>query len=287
MFAAAVIWGFAFVAQSEGMNHLGPYSFTGARYLMGAAVLFPLVLVRRRTAGIMFQSRENITGGLWCGLVLCVATLFQQVGIMYTTVGKAGFITTLYIIIVPVLGLFLKRKVPGVVWYGAAISAFGIYLLCVNEYFSINMTDGYLFASAFLFSVHIMVIDHFSGKTDGIALSLIQFLIAGTISFAIGLVTEHPQLGDFLGGFLPLGYAGILSTGVAYTLQVVGQRDTDPAVAALILSMESVFSVLAGWLILGQWLNSRELAGCGLVFLAVILVQLPFKKKGIRRLPTE
>lgn len=194
---------------------------------------------------------------------------------MYTTVGKAGFITTLYIIIVPVLGIFLGKKIPGKVWTGAAVAAFGMYLLCMSERLALGKGDTLVFLCAIIFSIHILVIDYFSPKADGVELSCIQFLTAGMISSILAFIFEKPELSQFVDGIIPLAYAGIMSSGVAYTLQVVGQKDMDPTVASLILSLESVVSMLAGWVILGQSLNGRELAGCGLVFGAVILVQLP------------
>lgn len=284
LFLAALIWGVAFVAQSVGMDYMGPFSFCGGRFLMGSAVLAPIVAVRR------IQDRKKqveragfkitVTGGICCGLALCTATLLQQFGIQYTTVGKAGFITTLYIIIVPIAGLFLKKKVPGKVWIGAVIAAFGMYLLCMSEKLALSRGDLYVFICALVFSVHILVIDHFSPKADGIELSCIQFLTAGVISSIGAVIFEQPSIGNFVAGIIPLLYAGILSSGVAYTLQVIGQKDMDPTVASLILSLESVISMLAGWAILGQKLSPRELSGCVLVFAAVILVQLPdFKRK--------
>ncbi len=284
LFLAAFIWGTAFVAQSVGMDYLGPLSFNGARFLMGSAVLLP-VIVFNRTRGIKEGKpvsgwKDTVAGGVCCGLVLCAAALLQQYGILYTTVGKAGFITTLYIILVPFFGIFLKKKIPGKVWAGAAIAAFGMYLLCMSESLSLGRGDTLVFLCAVLFSVHILVIDYFSPKADGVELSCIQFLTAGVIGSILAFVFERPDAGAFLKGIVPLAYAGILSSGVAYTLQVVGQRDMDPTIASLILSLESVVSMLAGWVILGQALTGRELTGCGLVFGAVILVQLPGKKAG-------
>lgn len=284
LFLAALIWGVAFVAQSVGMDYMGPFSFCGGRFLMGSAVLAPIVAVRRiqdqRKQVERAGFRVTITGGVCCGLALCTATLLQQFGIQYTTVGKAGFITTLYIIIVPIAGLFLKKRVPGKVWIGAVIAAFGMYLLCMSEKLALSKGDLYVFICALVFSVHILVIDHFSPKADGVELSCIQFLTAGVISSIGAVILEQPSIGNFVAGIVPLLYAGILSSGVAYTLQVIGQKDMDPTVASLILSLESVISMLAGWVILGQKLSPRELLGCVLVFTAVILVQLPdFKRK--------
>jgi drug/metabolite transporter (DMT)-like permease len=284
LFLAAFIWGTAFVAQSVGMDYLGPLSFNGARFLMGSAVLLPVIVfnrTRRIKEGKPVSGwKDTVTGGVCCGLVLCAAALLQQYGILYTTVGKAGFITTLYIILVPFFGIFLKKKIPGKVWAGAAIAAFGMYLLCMSESLSLGRGDTLVFLCAVLFSVHILVIDYFSPKADGVELSCIQFLTAGVIGSILAFVFERPDAGAFLKGIVPLAYAGILSSGVAYTLQVVGQRDMDPTIASLILSLESVVSMLAGWVILGQALTGRELTGCGLVFGAVILVQLPGKKAG-------
>ena len=286
LFLAAFIWGTAFLAQSVGMDYLGPLSFNGARFLMGSLVLAPVICFNRRSAAKKHKENEGkrpgslkttIIGGVCCGLALCAAALLQQIGMLYTTVGKAGFITTLYIILVPVFGIFLKKRIPGKVWGGAAIAAFGMYLLCMSESLSLGRGDALVFLCAILFSVHILVIDHFSPRVDGVELSCIQFLTAGIIGSILAFLFEKPDIGDFVNGIVPLAYAGILSSGVAYTLQVVGQRDTDPTVASLILSLESVVSVLAGWVVLRQALTGRELAGCGLVFCAVILVQLPGK----------
>ena len=282
LFLAAFIWGVAFVAQSVGMDYMGPLTFNGARFLMGSLVLLPFVLLRRKQnkkAGRAPASlKTTIIGGVCCGLALCSAALFQQYGIMYTTVGKAGFITTLYIILVPFFGIFLKKRIPGKVWIGAVIAAAGMYLLCMSERLALSRGDTLVFICAVLFSVHILVIDHFSPMADGVELSCIQFLTAGVIGSIGAILFEQPTLKCLIDGIIPLAYAGILSSGVAYTLQVVGQKDMDPTVASLILSMESVFSALAGWVILHQKLSGRELFGCVLVFMAVILVQLPEKK---------
>ena len=282
LFLAAFIWGVAFVAQSVGMDYMGPLSFNGARFLMGSAVLLPLVIYRRkqnRKAGVLpADTKITIKGGVCCGLALCTAALLQQYGIMHTTVGKAGFITTLYIIMVPIFGIFLKKRVPGKVWIGAMIAAAGMYLLCMSEKLSLGKGDGLVFLCAIVFSVHILVIDYFSPKVDGVEISCIQFLTAGVIASIGALLFENPQLSQFIAGIIPLAYAGILSSGVAYTLQVVGQKNVEPTIASLILSMESVVSMLAGWVLLHQALTKRELFGCALVFAAVILVQLPDRK---------
>ncbi|MCM1135359.1 MAG: DMT family transporter [Clostridium sp.] len=283
LFMAAFIWGVAFVAQSVGMDYMGPFTFNGIRFLMGSIVLLPLVYFRRKRDKEQGRERAGIkitlTGGVCCGLALGTASLFQQVGIMHTTVGKAGFITTLYIVIVPIMGIFLKKKVSGKVWIGAILAAFGMYLLCMSERLSLSKGDTYVFICAVIFSVHILVIDYFSPKADGVELSCIQFLVAGLISSILAFIFEEPTFSSFIAGIIPLAYAGIMSCGVAYTLQIIGQKDMDPTVASLILSLESVVSMLAGWVILGQALSARELAGCALVFAAVVLVQLPDKRR--------
>ncbi len=285
LFITALIWGVAFVAQSVGMDYMGPFSFNGARFLMGGMVLLPVVWVRRSTDRKKKNPRAGwkvtFAGGICCGLALCTAALIQQFGILYTTVGKAGFITTLYIIIVPVMGIFLGKQVRGRVWIGAALAALGMYLLCMSERLSLSRGDALVFLCAIVFSIHILVIDYFSPRADGVELSCIQFFTAGLIASALALCFENPRPSDFWNGIIPLAYAGILSSGVAYTLQVIGQKNMEPAVASLILSLESVFSVLAGWIILGQALSPREMAGCALVFGAVILVQLPERAKTV------
>ena len=276
LFLAACIWGVAFVAQSVGMDYMGPCTYNGIRFLIGGTVLLPLVYVRvkkKKNTPEELPPALTLKGGICCGLAICAASLCQQIGIMETTVGKAGFITTLYIIIVPVFGLFLRKKVPGKVWIAAAVAAVGMYMLCINESFSVSRGDTFVFLCAIIFAVHILVIDYFSPKTDGVALSCIQFYTAGIICTVAAFAVETPTWGQFVSGIVPILYAGVMSCGVAYTLQIIGQKNVEPTVASLILSMESVVSVLAGWVILGQELSSKELAGCVLVFAAVILVQ--------------
>lgn len=283
LFLAAFIWGIAFVAQSVGMDYMGPLTFNGIRFLMGSMVLLPFILYRRsknRKAEVTpYAASTTLIGGVCCGLALCAAALLQQYGIMYTTVGKAGFITTLYIILVPFFGIFLKRKIPGKIWIGAGIAAVGMYLLCMSEKLALSKGDAFVFVCAVLFAIHILVIDNFSPKADGVELSCIQFFTAGMIAIILAFIFEQPTLGGVIAGIIPLAYAGILSSGVAYTFQVLGQKNMDPTIASLILSMESVVSVLAGFVFLKQALTIKELLGCVLVFLAVILVQLPDRRK--------
>lgn len=283
LFLTALIWGMAFVAQSVSMDYMGPFTFNGIRFLMGSLALLPLVWVRRKRDRLRQVPRAGLkvtfTGGICCGLALCTASLFQQFGILYTTVGKAGFITALYIVIVPVMGIFLKKKVSGRIWIGAFLAAFGLYLLCMRDRLALDKGDGYVFIGAVVFAVHILVIDYFSPKADGVELSCIQFLISGVISSILAMCFETLSPGGLMEGIVPLTYAGIMSCGVAYTLQIIGQKGMEPAIASLILSLESVVSVLAGWVFLRQTLSPRELLGCVLVFGAVILVQLPDQNK--------
>lgn len=284
----AFIWGVAFVAQSVGGEAVGCFTFNGVRSLIGAAVLIPVIyfldVQKKKELGeekFLEQKGDKKTlllGGICCGVMLCIASNFQQFGISFTTVGKAGFITAMYILIVPILGLFMKKKVGIKVWLGVVLATIGLYMLCMTrESFSLSKGDFLVLICAGFFSLHILIIDYFSPKVDGVRMSCIQFFVCGVISTAIAFIFENPSFSAILSGWLPILYAGVLSCGVAYTLQIVGQKNMDPTVASLILSLESVFSVLAGWVILHQTLSVRELFGCVLMFLAIILAQLPEK----------
>ncbi len=275
----AVIWGVAFVAQSAGMDHVGPFTFNAVRSVIGGFVLIPCIwfLNRGRPKQQTQSRRDLVLGGVLCGVFLAVASSFQQFGIQYTTVGKAGFITALYILLVPLLGMLFGKKAGWRVWLAVAIATGGMYLLCVKEGFSVAFGDLLVMTCALLFAVHILIIDHFSPRVDGVKMSCIQFFTCGAICAVGMLLFERPSPAQILAAWLPILYAGVMSCGVAYTLQIVGQRDTDPTVASLILSLESVVSVLAGWALLHQALSRRELFGCALVFCAIILAQLPGK----------
>lgn len=279
----AFIWGVAFVAQSVGGDAVGCFTFNGVRCLLGAAVLVPVILVldrqKKKTDHSKQDPKQLLIGGVCCGLLLFVATNFQQVGISYTTVGKAGFLTALYILIVPIFGIFLKRKVGSKIWLGVVLATIGLYLLCMtSESFSLSKGDLLVLVCAVVFSLHILVIDHFSPKVDGIKMSCVQFFVCGILSMVLAFTFEKPSLDAVLSGWLPIAYAGVLSCGAGYTLQIIGQKNMDPTVASLILSLESVFSVLAGFVILHQTLSVRELTGCVLMFAAIILAQLPDRK---------
>lgn len=284
----ATIWGVAFVAQSVGMEYIGPFTFNAVRNAIGAVVLIPCIgfLQRIRTdeeKQRMADKQEKKTllaGGVSCGVLLFIASNLQQVGIQYTTVGKAGFITAMYIVIVPLLGIFLKKKAGARVWCAVVIAVAGLYMLCVTDGgFYLQKGDLLVLICAVAFSVHILAVDYFSPRVDGVKMSCIQFFVCALLSGICMLLFETPEPARILQAWVPVLYAGVLSCGVAYTLQIVGQKGMNPTVASLILSLESVVSVIAGWVILRQELSGRELIGCGLMFAAIILVQLPEKKR--------
>lgn len=282
LFLTATIWGVAFVAQSVGMDYVGPFTFNCVRSLIGGLVLIPCIAFLDRLKGkegrtaVPGDKKTLIVGGICCGLALCLASNFQQFGIQYTSVGKAGFITACYIVIVPLIGLFFGKKCSLVLAGAVALSLAGLYLLCMTGgEAGIGRGDLLVLVCAFLFSVHIMVIDYFSPAVDGVKMSCIQFMVSGLLSGVCMLLFEEPQLGQILKAWMPILYAGVMSCGVAYTLQIVGQKGMNPTVASLILSMESSISVLAGWVILGQKLSGREIFGCVLMLAAIVLAQLP------------
>ena len=282
----ALIWGTAFVAQSVGMDYLGPCAFTAVRNFIGCVALLPVIaLASRLRSGAQPEEAAPAPGkkalfgwGAACCLLLGGATLLQQAGMQTASAGKAGFLTALYIVIVPVLGIFLGRR-PGLkVWMGVVLALVGAYLLSVKGGAGIASGDLLVIASAVVFSLHILVIDSVPAGVDGVRLSCVQFLVAGAFALVLALFLESFTWRDILSAWVPLLYTGVVSSGVGYTLQILGQRTVNPTVASLILSLESVFAALAGWAILGQALSLRELFGCALVFVAVILAQLPSKK---------
>lgn len=283
---AALIWGSAFVAQSVGMDYTGPYTFNVMRSFLGSLVLLPVIFFLDKKKSEEEKERADkkvlIKGGICCGIILTISTTFQQIGLLHTTAGKAGFITALYILIVPILGIFLGKKAGIKVWISVVLALGGMYLLCVTSEFTIAFGDLMVLACAFVFSLHILAVDHFSPMVDGVKLSCIQFFVCGTLSSFPMFLLEHPQLGQILDAWLPIAYAGILSSGVAYTLQIITQKHLNPTVASLLMSLESVFAALTGWLVLHERLSARELLGCVLVFVAIILSQLPEKAKGMK-----
>lgn len=276
----ALIWGTAFVAQSVGMDYVGPFTFNAVRSLIGGVFLIPCMLLLQKLGFTRSEEqkpgdrRTLLLGGVCCGAALAVASSLQQIGIQYTTVGKGGFITALYVILVPICGLFFHKKVPALVWGCVGLSVVGLHLLCVSGATALNKGDVLMMFSAAAFTAHILVIDHFSPLVNGVKLSCIQFLVCGTLCSVPMLALEHPRFQLILNAWQPILYAGILSCGVAYTLQVVAQGRTNPTVASLIMCMESVFSAVAGWIILGQSLSAREIIGCLLMFAAIVLANL-------------
>lgn len=274
----SMVWGAAFVAQSVGLNYVGPFTLNSVRFLVAGVFLLPCIPLLRR-AGFRPEAsgspKELLLGGLVCGILLAVASSLQQLGVAHTTVSKAGFITALYVIMVPILGLFLGKKVRPLIWGCVVLSVVGLYLLCMAGPAGLGTGDILVLLCALVFSLHILAIDYFSRRVDSVKLSCIQFLICGALCAIPMLTMEHPAPGAILAAWKPILYAGILSSGVGYTLQAIAQRRTDPTVASLILCMESVFSALFGWVLLHQSLSPRELAGCGLMLGAILLAQLP------------
>lgn len=276
----AMIWGSAFVAQRVGMDKVGPFTFNGIRSLMAALVLLPVIRVMDKTgAGHRPQSpaekKRLLLGGCLCGVCLCAGSTLQQFGLVYTTAGKAGFITALYVVLVPVVSLFLGRRASLTTWLGVALAAIGLYLLCMSGSLRINLGDLLVMISAVCFCAHILTIDHFSPGLDGVRLSCLQFFVSGTIGCVCALLFEVIDPAALLECALPILYAGVLSGGVGYTLQIIAQKDTDPTVASMILCLESVFSVVFGALLLGERMAAHEIIGCALMFAAILLAQLP------------
>lgn len=300
LFLTAMIWGAAFVAQSVSMDYIGPFTFICLRSVIGGLFLIPVIIVidsiRKKGAKehpgetavldsgtldlqeeqrLSWKNKRLLESGIVCGVFLFFANCFQQTGIQYTTVGKAGFITTFYIIIVPLIGLFFKKYCGILTWIGVVIALAGLYFLCITEKFTIQRGDALILCSAFLYAGQILAIDHYNPLVDGVKMSCIQFLTGGVLGAVFMFLFESPNIAMILSAAGPILYTGIMSTGVGYTLQIVGQKGLNPTVAALIMSLESVFSALSGYLFLHQILTTRELIGCALMFVAIVLAQLP------------
>lgn len=293
---AAFIWGTAFVAQSIGGDACGPYTFNFLRSILGGLVLIPVIFVLNKI-GLSKDNSKNkdnrktlFIGGTLCGICLCLGSNVQQLGLYWgASAGKAGFLTACYILIVPILGIFLKKKCGINIWIGVVLTLIGLYLLCFDGSLTFKTADFLLLACAFFFALHILVIDYFSPKVDGIKMSCIQFFVCGIITsipmFISDMGCSFININIWAGAltslntWIPIFYAGFLSCGVAYTLQIVGQVRMNPTVASLILSLESVFAVLSGWIILGETMGVRELTGCALIFVAIVLAQIPSKTK--------
>lgn len=297
------IWGSAFVAQSSGMDYVGPYTYNMARNVLAFLFLIPVIYVIGKKKGvtdnagsgtgiddaasgeanwksILLPDRTTLVGGIYCGLVMAVASSLQQIGITMTTAGKAGFITALYIILVPLMGVFIGKKIPRIIWFCVVLAMAGFYLLCVKEGFSISKGDILVLFCSVGFSVHIMTIDHFTLKgVDGVKMACIQFAVAAIVMTPVMFLLENPSVSGLLSAWMTIAYAGILSSGVGFTLQIVAQKDTDPTTATLIMSLESVFAAVSGCLFLNEVLLPKEILGCILVFVAVILAQVPLPVK--------
>lgn len=278
----ALIWGTAFVAQKSGAALIGAFTFTWTRYLLAGLALLVLLAARAKRGGRTLREAFSGAwrGGLVMGMLLMVASNLQQYGVGLTTAGKAGFVTALYIVIVPLLGLFFHRRVRPLVWCGVAVAVAGLYFLSFADggVPSFNTGDLYVLASALVFSLHILAIDHYTARADALALSCLQFLVTAALSFLFALVFEGVPARAIGAGLLPILYAGLLSGGVGYTLQIMALKDGDPAVVSLLLSLESLFAVVSGALLLHERLTAREYLGCALMLCAVVLVQLPEKK---------
>ncbi len=284
-----IIWGSAFVAQYMGSESLPPIAFTAARSFIGALAVLPVALFsvrKEKKAGVVRNNKALLLGGVACGAALALASGLQQAGVGQAGAGKAGFLTVLYVVIVPILGLFLKQRVGWPVWVSVAVALFGTYLLSVSEAFTIEAGDALVLGCALVYSVQILLVDHFVGRVNAVMLSVIQLTTAGLFSVIFSLIFEQATFAQWVACLGPLLYVGVLSSGVAYTLQMVGQRFLPPALATLLMSLESVFAALSGWLILGERLMPRELIGCVLVFAAVIFAQFG-DKIGKRRVKHE
>jgi drug/metabolite transporter (DMT)-like permease len=272
---AAAIWGFAFVAQRAGMEHIGPVTFNATRFALGALALLPLALARRRASGRSPWRIHPLPAGLLTGAVLTCGALLQQAGLVSTTAGKAGFITGLYVVLVPVAGLFWGQRAGWSRWVGVLLAASGLYLLSVSRQFTIERGDLLVLLSALFWTGHVLLLAWLSPRTDAIALAFVQNAVCAALSTAILPFVEHPSLRAIRAAALPILYGGLLSVGVGFTLQILGQRRAPPAHAALLLSMEAVFAALGGWWLLRERLGTRGLAGCALMFAGMLCAQLP------------
>jgi len=278
---AAFIWGTAFVAQSVAADLVQPFTFNASRAFVGFLFLLVLCIVLRVKDKAHYDRKyyiDLIVGGICCGIALTLATNLQQKGLETTTSGKAGFITALYIVLVPIFGLLLKKKAPRMIWLSVALAVVGLYFLSINEELSITVGDLYMLICAFCFTGHILVIDHFTEKVSGVELSCVQFLVVAILSGGGMLLTESPSLAGIVSCAGPILYVGIMSSGVAYTLQILAQKGSNPTVVSLLLSLEAVFATVSGAIILHELMSGREILGCGLMLVAVVLAQLPGKK---------
>ena len=281
LLVTAVIWGMAFAFQRVGMEHIGPVTFTASRMTLSAVAVLVFSIFCKGETGFKDENEKRrystatVIGGICCGVFLTSASIMQQAGIVYTTAGKAGFITSLYMLLVPVVSFVLFKKHHAVnVWIAVVIGVIGMYLLCMSESLTLSMGDGLVFICAVLFCGHILCCDHFAGRGNPVRISAVQFITGTVISWIAAFIMESPDIGDIMEAIVPVLYCGIASGGIGYTLQIIGQKYTEPAIAALIMSLESVFAVIGGAVILGETMSPRETAGCIIIFLAIIIVQI-------------
>lgn len=277
----AIIWGTSFVTQKLGMNYVEPLTFGAARFLLGSLVLIPVILIfskknddSSKEDKTNYLNKDLILGGALCGVAIFLGASLQQWGIVYTTAGKAGFITALYIILVPILGLFLHKKVGKLTWIGVLLATVGLYLLSIKQGFAIEKGDAIVLAGTIFWAMHILIVDAFVEKVDGLKLSCVQFFVAGILSAIAAFILETPSLATILSAYGPILYTAFMVVGVAYTLQIIGQKSTSPTIAAIILSMESLFAVISGAIFLKEVMSIREIIGCVLMFIAVIIAQI-------------
>lgn len=280
----AIIWGAAFSAQKVGSENIGSFYFNGIRFLLGSVALLPLVFIfaknKANQEGAKQSPKSIFKAGFVCGLCIFAGSSLQQIGIVTTTAGKAGFITGLYIVIVPILlGIIFKRKINFITWICVIVAVIGLYLLTITKGFSINFGDLLVFIGSFFWAAHILVIDHYAKKVNPIILSCAQFAVCGFLSLLCGIIFEEISVMAVKAALIPILYGGICSVGIAYTLQVVAQKNAEPTQASLILSLETVFSALGGCLILGEKLSAKAFLGCFLIFAAIVIAQLPIKIK--------
>jgi drug/metabolite transporter (DMT)-like permease len=283
----AGIWGFAFVAQRMGAELMGPFAFNGIRFGLGALCLLPVIYMiekkdkkdLRTAKTVKLDNQTMAIAGLSCGFVLFAASSLQQFGMAYTTAGKTGFITALYIILVPLFGIFLKHKVGINPWIGVVLATIGLYLLCITESFTIGLGDFVILIAAGFWAAHILIINHFTHRVAALRLAFVQFALVSVLSLIVSFFFETTTMDVIVALAIPLIYSGLLSVATGFTLQIIGQKNAPPTLASIILSMEAVFGAIGGWLILGEQLSNRELLGCVIMFVAIIISQIPNKVK--------
>lgn len=277
----AAIWGLAFVAQRKGMEFIGPFAFNGIRFALGSLSLIPIIFYfkkKDKTSNTEKKDTPAFTNGIWLGLILFVAASLQQIGMVYTTAGNAGFITSIYVILVPIIGFFIGHKIPKQLWVGAVLALAGLYFLSVKGALSIQLGDGLVLLSALFWAIHVLAISYFAPKNNVLSLSAIQFAVCSILSLLVAFIFENFTLNEIYQAAIPILYGGLMSVGVAYTIQVYAQKSALPSDAAIILSLESLFAALGGWLILSEQMDAIKIFGCVLMLAGVIISQIKFAK---------